>query len=170
MGWLIDGLAAAIFAGSSAFAMSRLGEPLWVLPVTSLSFAIVLGLLRRLGRYDRRFPMSQFDLRPVAETGQQAVLLLDRIAPPDELLLDQLAEPAPMLLDDILDQPEPRSRVVQLFGASPDLPTAGELSARIDAHLHQSRRMADNVVSIVPDASAALHQALADIKRNLHHR
>lgn len=76
----------------------------------------------------------------------------------DELLLD---EPLP---DDHDEQPPVESRVVSLFGAAA-VPTAGELQQRIDAHL--STGIAEPLLHVVPDASDALYEALADLRRSL---
>ena len=82
-----------------------------------------------------------------------------------------------LLLDDPLPVPQPESRVVRLF-AVPDVdaaaPTAGpgEMIARIEHFLGQGRGAPgdapvarDNTAS--DEASAALHAALADIRRSL---
>ncbi len=79
----------------------------------------------------------------------------------DELLLDNPVAPA-----------EPQSRVVSLF--EPDqpgvLPEPGELATRIADYLDSGRTVARLPVAAEPareDASAALHAALADIRRSL---
>ncbi len=72
-----------------------------------------------------------------------------------------------LLLDDAVVRPAPDSRVVQLFGDQP-LPEPGELALRIDDYLDEgrgaSRRGGEGAR---PDASAALHAALAEIRRSL---
>ena len=67
-------------------------------------------------------------------------------------------EPAeePLSLDDILAQLGPDSRVVRLFDPAA-MPSPAALSARIDRHLEPSQ----------VDASEALHEALAELRRSL---
>lgn len=80
----------------------------------------------------------------------------------DELLLTEKVASAPtdeLLLDDILEELGPDARVVRLF-AKP-IPTPGELSSTIDRHLGAAPR------SDAPDASDALFNALADLRRSL---
>jgi hypothetical protein len=86
---------------------------------------------------------------------------------PDELVLtaDMVSagprhrEQEPLVLDDILAELGPDSRVVRLFDPSA-MPTPGHLKARIDDHLGQGRKPA-------PDASEALSEALAELRRSL---
>jgi hypothetical protein len=85
----------------------------------------------------------------------------------DELLLtdaDRLTENVAdsrrddeLLLDDVLAELGSDSRVVRLFDASA-MPTPGQLKSRIDEHLSRGS---------MPDASQALHDALADLRRSL---
>ena len=87
----------------------------------------------------------------------------------DELLLDEgdLYQPvaesaeAPLVLDDVLAQIGPDSRIVRLFDPA-KMPTAGELSARIERHL--DGRPGDSQSA---DAAQALHEALAQLRRNV---
>lgn len=86
----------------------------------------------------------------------------------DELILDE--KDSVLELDDPLDDPKPDSRVVMLF-EQPD-PTPGELVDRIVGFLADGRQRlpaaspaADTVPQ--PDASAALHHALANIRASL---
>ena len=62
-----------------------------------------------------------------------------------------------LLLDDILAEIGPDSRVVRLFDRDA-MPTPAQLKARIDRHLEGER---------APDASRALHEALAELRRSL---
>ena len=98
-------------------------------------------------------------------------LLLDEPIPLDELLLDApIAEPAGddvLLLDDALPEPDPASRVVQLFAAQP-IPTPGQLKERIDRHLAGAGlRPAVEDGRVPHDASAALYAALDQLRRSL---
>ena len=93
------------------------------------------------------------------------------LSQPDELVLtkaDMLevekplpGNPEPLVLDDILAQLGPNSRVVRLFDKSA-MPTPGHLKARIDDHLQQ-----ENSHFGGPDASQALSDALAELRRSL---
>ncbi len=70
---------------------------------------------------------------------------------PEELLLDQPIEP------EIAE-----SRVVRLFAPEP-----GELVTRIDQYLDAGHGVSRRTAPDRPDASAALHEALAEIRRSL---
>ena len=87
-------------------------------------------------------------------------------------------EAIPLTMDDdddddelLLDNPTPTpiapSRVVDLFGAGDALPTAGELQRRIDRHLGSPATPQPSGPKLVPDASDALFEALADLRRSL---
>lgn len=84
--------------------------------------------------------------------------------------MDPFVAPAeaeePLLLDDALVETDPDSRVVQLFAVS-QAPTAGELQARIDRHLHHRPAASWDGPRAVPDATEALHNALDDLRRSL---
>lgn len=86
--------------------------------------------------------------------------------PLPELLLSEPYAPAsaaadPLVLDDILAELGPDSRVVRLFDRDA-MPTPAQLKSRIDAHLGRSAAHAP-----VPDASQALHDALAELRRSI---
>jgi len=74
-----------------------------------------------------------------------------------------------LLLDDPLVDIEPDSRVVQLFVGED--PTPGELVSRISDYLNDGRRTSSPLEGALehrlPDASAALHAALANIRASL---
>ena len=91
----------------------------------------------------------------------------------DELLLEDVhlaaipvaveeAEPEPdvLELDDILAAVSPNARVVHLFDSAA-MPTPGQLRDRIERHLDPPHAEG------LPDASDALHQALAELRRSL---
>ena len=101
----------------------------------------------------------------VRSTGPAELVLkdADRLRHREELLLtdaDRL-QPAsgvePLILDDVLAEMGPDSRVVRLFDRKA-MPTPGQLKSRIDEHLSRGS---------MPDASQALHDALADLRRSL---
>jgi hypothetical protein len=129
-----------------------------------------LGGWMLVGRVDRRRALQAFEV--VAVTAAD-------MPEEDVLLLDEMVEEEPLLLDDPLPQLRDDSRVVRLFAALPDAEPAappvgpGEMIARIEDFLGHSRpastcgqtRGASKAAS--EDASAALHSALADIRRSL---
>jgi hypothetical protein len=65
-----------------------------------------------------------------------------------------------LVLEDILAALGPDSRVVRLFEPG-NMPTPAQMKARIDRHLEGDGTAA-------PDASQALHDALADLRRSLN--
>jgi hypothetical protein len=65
------------------------------------------------------------------------------------------------VLDDILAELGPESRVVRLFDAG-QMPTPGQLNARIERHLGE-----ESASTAPPDASQALYDALAELRRSL---
>ena len=193
----IDRIAAALFAGAMAFAfygwMSGVyGEPqLGALAAAAAGVAFLLCArgLRSIPVEDR-FDLPAFDV-PAIETIDELVLehvdefrilepqpadelLLtdaDRFQPlefhgPGELLLtnaDRLypLEPDELVLEDILAELGPESRVVRLFDPAA-MPTPGHLNARIEHHLRK-----ESASSAPPDASQALYDALAELRRSL---
>lgn len=87
----------------------------------------------------------------------------------DELVLTDaerfVSEPATtdqnaLVLDDILAELGPDSRVVRLFDRTA-MPSPGYLKSRIDSHLEQRSP------PTAPDASQALSDALAELRRSL---
>jgi hypothetical protein len=129
---------------SAAFAGAAASAGLW--------FMLALRLLEAVEPAARRLPVSIFDVRG-----------LDPFDVP-ELLLTERFEPAgpseePLLLDDILGEIGPDSRVVRLFDPAA-MPTPGQLDARIRNRLGRDPRAGE-------DASAALHEALAELRRSL---
>jgi len=91
---------------------------------------------------------------------------LDGIEELGELSLDDPS--VELLLDDPLVEPDPRSRVVRLFARQD--PTPGELVLRISDYLSEQGQVAEAAGPFEPqqvDASAALHDALANIRASL---
>jgi hypothetical protein len=66
-----------------------------------------------------------------------------------------------LVLNDILAKLGPDSRVVRLFDPA-SVPTPGQLRTRIDDYLH-----GEAPSSPAPDASKALYDALAELRRSL---
>ena len=87
---------------------------------------------------------------------------------PDELLLEE--KDSILELHDRLEEADPASRVVRLFERHD--PTPGELVDRIVDFLSEGRRqdpasLPNAEPNRLPDASAALHDALANIRASL---
>jgi hypothetical protein len=144
----IDAIAAAVLGGAAGWAAASGGV---ALPGAGLAgavaFAASYGALRRVSPEAPRFAIADFAPLEMA---------------PGELLLtadDVHGAPQSLLLDDALAAPDPDSRVVRLFDAAA-MPTPGELKARIDRHLA-------GPPAAPPDASQALFDALADLRRSL---
>ena len=140
-GWLFDLGGASALAGALGYAFYELGPPEY-LPfgsavAASLAFLAAYATLRRIGAGLGALSMSGF-------------------APAE---IEIQPEPEALMLDDILASLEPDSRVVRLF-APEQMPTAGQLKARIDRHIGGERDAS-------AEAAEALHEALADIRRSL---
>lgn len=151
--------------------IAPLGTGLAEAGVAGALVALAGGLLVR--RVDGRI-----GLRGRAETPES---LNDLLLGEDVLTLDRRVADDVLLLDDPLPAVDEDSRVVRLFAAPPgngDVPLAlagpGDMIARIEDFLGHPRgsvakaepaRAVDTVTA--DDASAALHAALADIRRSL---
>jgi hypothetical protein len=73
-----------------------------------------------------------------------------------------------LILDQRVEAEAAPRRVVSLFGGD-EVPTPGELQRRIAAHLsaHPAPPVPGTAPHVVPDASAALFEALAGLRRSL---
>ncbi len=165
-------VAALSVGGAVAFAVARIA-PLGA----GLGEASGAGLIAALGAW---VLVGRVDRRPVSPCMAKVARMASGIMEQDVLLLDQMVEDEPLLLDDPLPILNDDSRVVRLFAAipgedrrAPPLAGPGEMIARIEDFLGRSRgaplgetshraRKAES-----EDASAALHSALADIRRSL---
>ena len=161
-------IAAACVGGASAFACAVLAPDGGGMVAAPLAGAIgAAGALFAMGRVDpgRQPPPERFV--PV-DFGDDELTLDAQVETDDALLLD---DPLPALDED--------SRVVRLFAvpasaseATP-LPAPGEMAARIENFLGGTRagpaaaEPARHAAPGAADASAALHAALADIRRSL---
>ena len=180
-------LASALFGAAVGYAAYvGLSEVISLpeLAVCSVAAAIVAhlvcsGALKAEARRGPQFKVSVFDVREI-ETIQDELLLTeaDRLESTDELALtdDDRLDPGELLLtsddrvgaedgnllmlDDVLAEIGPESRVVRLFDRKA-MPTPGQLKSRIDDHLGQASWAANS------DASQALSDALADLRRSL---
>ena len=168
IGWALafEFAPAAIFGSATAFSAAVfLGLPQFGMTPIAAGAAAFGGIwlaLSKFGSRGRALPLPEFEqpplqLSPVSELLEQA----DVVA-----LVEQLgATPAAkreieeeLVLEDVLEAIESDSRVVRLFEPSD---TAGEMQARIDRHLHSTRRQAQ------ADAAQELHEALAALRRSL---
>jgi hypothetical protein len=162
---LVERLASAALAASCGYAgWAALGR---VTTEVSLSVACFAGALayflclRFLARIDAEasFVVPDFVAPELPEMIKLEELLLtdaDRLLESSPCGADE-----PLLLDDVLAELNPDSRVVRLFDAA-RMPTPGQLDARIRQHLGSPR-----AATAPPDASQALHEALAELRRSL---
>ena len=158
--WLIDVTAASLLGAAFAFAGTMLADPGIGMAVGTAAILLALAVLRMIRPEPRTYSLPSFV-----------------IDDPDLVDLEvlELTEREPLELDDVLAAVTPDARVVALFPASP-LPTAGELIRRIETHLAGPAHLAPpesppepgaKVVHLGADASAALREALADLRRSL---
>jgi len=154
-----DAAAAVIFAAATAFAASALFVPSAV-PAALLAFVPVFVILRQSPGIVESYALPAFQLAdlPDCEPEPEELLLTA------EMMLDSpVAEPSEeLVLDDVLARLGPDSRVVRLFDPE-KMPTAGEIRANIDHHLRAAQP-----ASSPPDATQALSDALAQLRRSLH--
>ena len=162
--------ASIVLGGAVAYAALRWLAATIVEPQLAL-FAAVAGVIscficvRALkARAERgpQFAVPIFNVNELDGFEMDELLLTERL--PDELLLtdaDRLDSAVPLELDDILARIGPDSRVVRLFDRKA-MPTPGQLKTRIDSHLEQAAPS-----HAQPDASQALSDALAELRRSL---
>ncbi len=175
--WLVEVAGATAPATAAGFAAVKLapvtGWPIGTAVLIGFGaiFALAFAAMRVVPVEARHFALLEFEqtvLLDEEDVGNELLLTVGHIEWP-ELLLDQLLiEPveleavAELLLDDPLTAPAPESRVVQLF-AGGRMPTAGQLQRRIDRHLAEGERPP----VVTKDASDALSEALAELRRSL---
>ena len=144
---LLELAPAILFGCAVAFAASRAPESRLAavapLALGVVACGLVLALLRRFRHSGEAFAMPRFERVEIEpEAGAE------------------LAEPE-LLLNDVLGAPEPDSRVVRLFDARP-APGGGELQADVPL-----LRSAVRPIPTPPDATEALHDALAALRQSL---
>lgn len=163
---MFEHTACTLLAVAVAFAAYRglgeiLGRPL--LDICAAFSGMATYFLGIAGIFRNSLKLQQFSM-PAFEPAEL------EISEPDELVLTEAdmldAQPTPserelLILDDILAELGPNSRVVRLFDRAA-MPTPAKLKSRIDEHLERGRPP-----SLVPDASQALSEALAELRRSL---
>jgi hypothetical protein len=166
-------IAASCLGAAAGFAVLRL-MPLGPIGAVGVGVVVAVAAMLVLGQVDRDrgalttlFEPAAYPNEALAEDGEEEALLLDEPVEADELLLDTPLAPAE------------GSRVVRLFGDAPQppleatIPAPGEMLARIEDFLGVARgsaaaaEPAPNANFASAEASAALHAALADIRRSL---
>lgn len=175
--WLVELAGALVPAGSAGIAAMLLAPSYGLAPEAALlagfggMFVLALAAMRAVPAEPRRLALPAFEpmVLPTCVLDDAEMPHPQSFSIVDELLLDQpLVQPAEMaavaelLLDDPLPSPPVESRVVQLFAAG-RMPSAGQLQQRIDRHLTAGDRLPD----VTQDASDALSEALAELRRSL---
>lgn len=169
----VDQIAAALFAlavGYVGYLFLESSSPIVRLvaavSASFIGYAAAALLLRRVPPRRPGFAIADFEHSAMPEFEPELEELL--LTQWTELLLTDAdrVRPIPvnhadvLVLDDILAEIGPGARVVRLF--DPDaMPTPGQLKSRIDKHLCREEAAA------FPDASQALHEALAELRRSL---
>lgn len=161
---IVDQTACAMLAAAAGFACFKLlGGSLGQLQLgASCASAAVLAYLLSRRVLDRRFGAPDFAL-PAFEAVELEPFEPDELVltDADRVVAQAAAAEEPLVLDDILAEIGPDSRVVRLFDRKA-MPTPGHLSSRIDDHLGQRQSPPP-----APDASQALFDALAELRRSL---
>lgn len=152
---MMDAVAAAVLAAAVAFCAVRLSlSPPVAAGAAAVGLCSAFALLRAIN------PIGRFRLADFA-VGELPAQLEELLLTDADRLPPEGSSPE-LLLDDVLAQLGPDSRVVRLFDRAA-MPTPGELRARIDRHLGS----ADPRPAPHADASQALHEALAELRRSL---
>ena len=159
----VDRAASALFAAAAAYAayVTLAPEPAGLVraaeaaAIAAFAYLLCVRSLNAVQPKARRLPVSVFDVREIEEAELPELLLTDRYEAP------AAAAEEPLLLDDILSELAPDSRVVRLFDPA-TMPTPGQLNASIERHLRR-----DSSPAAPQDASQALHDALAELRRSL---
>lgn len=160
--WLVELGGALAPAAAAGFAALQLAPSFDAAPATAMvigslgAFVLAYAVMRAVAAEPRQHGLAPFK---VEQIGLPEELLLDvRYEQPSDVESDNA-----LLLDDPLGPPDADSRVVRLF-APEKMPTAGQLLERIDRHLAEGPRPDRESI---PDATDALYQALAELRRSL---
>jgi hypothetical protein len=123
-----------------------------------IGFMVGRQFLRLLEGEPKPFPQPAFNILDIEPIETEALEVLE-LTEADRFVPAVVEEP--LILDDVLAGVSPDSRVVRLFDRAA-MPTPGQLQARIDRHLNGGTSQSPS-----PDASEALFEALADLRRSL---
>jgi hypothetical protein len=151
--------AAAILAAAVAYALSRVAtSAVTVAAAAAAALLVALQILRSIGPNEGELSLAAFEPAELVIEEQDELILTetDRVDQAQSYDRDNV-----LVLDDILTELGDGSRVVRLFDASA-MPTPGQLKARIDRHLDHAHSQ-----NASADASEALHDALATLRRSL---
>ena len=152
----IDSVAAAIFASGTAMVLFLLGaSSLYATVATAIAFAGCFYGLRSIDPGYANFALPAFEVQEFEPVELEELVLTEADRRPE------LEPSEPLVLDDILVEIGPDSRVVRLFDRDA-MPTPGQLKDRIDRHLGDVEG-----ASVPQDASQALSEALAELRRSL---
>lgn len=168
----IEIAAAAVFGGAITYAASRWlvgsaqGGWGYLAAAGMLAFLLCLGAMRLIGRREPHFSVPAFDVRDLELEFDELLLIdSDRVGSVELVLTDNdriTPLPAePLELDDVLTAIDPDARVVRLFDPK-SMPAAEQ--ARIKRGPH---RQGASPITAASDASQALSEALAQLRRSL---
>jgi hypothetical protein len=145
---IVDASASLLLAAAVAYALhALLAASVGAAAGGTFAFALCFAGLRKVAPEPRQFELSGVEAStPLDELLAGADRIIAREQPTDELILD-----------DVLAEVVPGSQVVRLFDRD-SMPTPGEIKARIDRHIAGEAS---------PDASQALFDALAELRRSL---
>lgn len=154
-GRLVERIESAVDAGAALLLAAAVSYALWtIVAAQSVAAAGGVGAFAACLAGLRRIPSAA----PCDEDAPRCVTpVADLLAEADRSLAHAEDE---LVLEDILAALGPDSRVVRLFEPG-NMPTPAQMKARIDRHLEGDGTAA-------PDASQALHDALADLRRSLN--
>lgn len=147
--WAVDVAAALLFAFAAGFAGWALDARPLHAAIAGPAFLLAYAALRQCPRDERAHALPFFELAPIVARAAALEVLGELLLEPGQMLAPCPGE-AELLLDDPLVDIGPGSRVVRLFG--PD----------------RAPRGGDPLRSRCPDASHALSQALAELRRSLN--
>lgn len=148
----VDSAAAVVYAGATALVLYLLNASNGYIVVgAAVAFAGCFYGLRSIEPEYLEFPLPAFEARPFEPADIDELLLTDFLQPvSDETLV----------LDDILAEAGPDSPVVRLFDPQA-MPMPDQLVDGVDGRLGRQDDPA------AADASQALHDALAELRRSL---
>ena len=151
----VEKIESAVDAGAALLLAAAASYALWtIVAAQSVAAAGGVGAFAACLAGLRRIPSAA----PCDEDAPRCVTpVADLLAEADRSLAHAEDE---LVLEDILAALGPDSRVVRLFEPG-NMPTPAQMKARIDRHLEGDGTAA-------PDASQALHDALADLRRSLN--